>query len=106
MKIVYVLSGETETTVDVTAGTTVMQAALDAGVPGIVAECGGGAMCATCHVYVAPEDAARFGPVGEDEDEMLDCTATPRTEHSRLSCQLVADDDADTVRVTVPERQR
>lgn len=31
-------------------GVSVMQAAMGAGVAGIVAECGSSAMCATCHV--------------------------------------------------------
>jgi ferredoxin, 2Fe-2S len=106
MKIVYALSDGTEVTVDAAPGTSVMQAAIEAGVPGIVAECGGNAMCATCHVYVDPDDADRFGAVDEDEDDMLDCTATGRTERSRLGCQLVAPDDVDVVHVTVPGRQR
>jgi 2Fe-2S ferredoxin len=33
-------------------GSNAMQAATGAGLAGIVGECGGSAMCATCHVYV------------------------------------------------------
>ena len=33
-------------------GVSVMQAATGAGVAGIVAECGGSVMCASCHVIV------------------------------------------------------
>ena len=38
--------------VEVPVGVSVMKAAVNNGVPGIVAECGGSCMCATCHVYV------------------------------------------------------
>ncbi|WP_326835299.1 2Fe-2S iron-sulfur cluster-binding protein [Amycolatopsis rhabdoformis] len=106
MKIVYALTDGTEQTVDAEPRTTVMQAAIEANVPGIVAECGGNAMCATCHVFVEPGAAERFGEVSADEDEMLDCTAAERTELSRLSCQLVPPDDGTVTRVTVPDRQR
>ena len=49
-----------------------MQGAVDNMVDGILAECGGGCACATCHVYV---DEAWLGKVGTAENiekEMLD----------------------------------
>ena len=38
--------------VDVQKGTSVMQAAVDNMIDGIVGECGGSCSCATCHCYV------------------------------------------------------
>ena len=38
--------------VEVPNGDSVMQGAVSHMVPGIVAECGGGLACATCHCYV------------------------------------------------------
>ena len=66
-----------------------MRAAVDNGVEGIVADCGGTMSCATCHVIVPPEWATRLPPPGPDEEAMLAMTAAPREAGSRLSCQLV-----------------
>lgn len=87
----------------VDASTSVMRAALAGGVDGIVGECGGQAMCATCHVYV--EDQTGLPDISEDEDEMLDCTACERTDVSRLGCQLKAGLHFETLRVRIPETQ-
>ena len=91
--------------VEVQAGTSVMRAAIQSGVRGIVGECGGQAMCATCHVYVHPGYLDRLPPIGEDEDEMLEDTAAPRTDRSRLGCQVPLDDALPEVHVDVPPTQ-
>lgn len=89
--------------VEVAEGTSVMRAALDNSVAGIVGECGGQAMCATCHVYVRGD--ADLPEVSDDEDEMLECTVDDRLDNSRLSCQLVAGRDFDEIEVDVAEHQ-
>lgn len=104
-KIIYRSASGTEDYVDTTAGTTVMQAAVSAGIDGIIAECGGNAMCATCHVFVDPERIEEFAAMAADEDEMLDCAVTDRRDNSRLSCQLVVSDDHDGLVVELPEEQ-
>lgn len=86
-------------------GTTVMYAAIAAGVEGIVGECGGAAMCATCHVYVVEEHAAKLPEIGEIEDAMLDSTACERRAESRLSCQLRVSDELDGLVLRLPDRQ-
>lgn len=85
-EITYVQPDGSTSTLDIDPETSVMRAALLGGVPGILGECGGQAMCATCHVYVF--DDAGLPSISEDEDEMLESVATERTERSRLSCQL------------------
>ena len=69
-------------------GHSAMQVATGAGLPGIVAECGGSAMCATCHVYVDEAWADRLPAPLANELEMLECTASERLPNSRLSCQI------------------
>jgi 2Fe-2S ferredoxin len=86
-------------------GVSIMKAAILNGVGNIVGECGGQAMCATCHVIVRPEYREQLPPLGEDEDEMLDCAATARTDGSRLGCQLKAGDHFSTIEVDLPEAQ-
>ncbi|MBE0413717.1 2Fe-2S iron-sulfur cluster-binding protein [Yoonia sp.] len=76
--------------VDAPEGETLMIAATTAGVDGIVAECGGSCMCATCHCLVVsgPTEAL---PVMEDaERDTLEFTAQDMQDTSRLTCQIKA----------------
>lgn len=90
--------------VNVEAGTTVMQAALDNGIDGIIAECGGACSCATCHCYVDDAWMAKTGEPNDIEKDMLDCVLNPEA-NSRLSCQITVSDDMDGLVVRVPESQ-
>lgn len=94
----------TTTVLDVPSGSNVMRGALANGVDGIEGECGGDGICATCHVYIEQCPIA-FPPVDENEDELLDCTASPRRDNSRLSCQLPITDELSTLVVLLPEKQ-
>lgn len=91
-------------TVEIQIGKSVMQGAVLAGIDGIVAECGGELVCATCHVFVQSGTDA-LSEKSSLEDEMLDFTATPRRDTSRLSCQLKMTDDLDGLVVELPEAQ-
>ncbi len=65
-----------------------MRAAVTNGVDGIVGECGGQAMCATCHVYVRPEYARRCPRSATTKTK---CSTAPRPSglaSSRLGCQV------------------
>ena len=83
-------------------GMSVMEAAVQAGVEGIIGECGGTMSCATCHVYVEEgwQDAA--GTPSDFEEAMLDATDAPRLGCSRLSCQLEMAPQIDGIVVRVP----
>lgn len=103
--ITYIQPDSSSRTIEVPAGTSVMQAAVTNDVPGIVGECGGSAMCATCHVHVESGDCDKLPPVSDNEAEMLDFAAAGRQENSRLGCQLVLSDALDALVVKVPETQ-
>jgi ferredoxin, 2Fe-2S len=82
-----------------------MQAATRHGVDGIVAECGGNAMCATCHVYVDESWIGRLTPMSADEDALLDGTAAERLSNSRLSCQIKLADALNGLVLRLPDKQ-
>jgi 2Fe-2S ferredoxin len=104
-RVTYIAHDGKEMTLDVPVGTSVMQAAVLHGVDGIVAECGGSCMCATCHVYVRADQLSLTPAMQPDEDAMLDGTASERRANSRLSCQLVVSPQMDGLVVTMPETQ-
>ena len=68
-------------------------------------ECGGMAMCATCHVYVDPAWVDRLPAKDSMEEDMLDFAWTPDPARSRLTCQLKVSDALDGLRVQMPEKQ-
>lgn len=87
-------------------GVSLMAAATGAGVAGILADCGGAANCATCHVIVDPAWAGRLPAPLARELDMLDCTATERQATSRLACQIWLDATLQGLVVHLPERQQ
>jgi 2Fe-2S ferredoxin len=103
-RITYVEAGGTEHTIDVPVGTTLMQAAVDHAIPGIEGDCGGMCACATCHVYVPESYQAVTGRPQELEAAMLEF-AFDVDQRSRLSCQIVAAEPMDGMRIHMPRRQ-
>jgi ferredoxin, 2Fe-2S len=106
-KITYVHSSGAVTVLDVSEGNSVMRGAVLNGVDGIVGQCGGGAMCGTCHVYVDEQCGVPLPAMKPVEDELLYGTASPRLDNSRLSCQLkiTNPDELDGLVVHLPEKQ-
>lgn len=86
-------------------GSSVMQAAVDAGVGGIAADCGGSLSCGTCHVYVAEAWVDQLPVPGADEQAMLEGVAAERRPGSRLSCQLLLTAAHDGLTVELPAMQ-
>lgn len=103
--VTYVHPDGAEEIVDVSAGESIMQAALANGIDGITAECGGSCMCATCHVYVEDGRLEQAMPINPVENEMLESTASERRPTSRLSCQLAMTPELDGLVVHLPEAQ-
>lgn len=103
-KIIFVDHAGQMRSVDADIGSTVMEAAIRNGVPGIEAECGGACACATCHVYVADEWKERAGAPESMEEDMLDFAFDVRP-NSRLSCQIRVRAELDGLVVTTPKKQ-
>ncbi len=88
--------------IEAEVGSSVMQTAMKIGVEGIIGECGGSAMCATCHVFVDPEWEEATGERNDVEEEMLNDTEVPRQDNSRLSCQIKVTEAMDGLRLYIP----
>jgi ferredoxin, 2Fe-2S len=93
-----------EQDVHVSSGTSVMHAAVDNGIDGIIAECGGACSCATCHCYVDEAWQSKLEDPSAIEKEMIECVLDPEP-NSRLSCQVVVTDELDGLVVRLPENQ-
>jgi 2Fe-2S ferredoxin len=81
-------------------GLSVMKIITNAGVPDLLATCGGACSCATCHVHVDAEWLHLCGSVSETENDLLDCS-DHRDPTSRLSCQIRLGADLDGMKVTI-----
>jgi len=92
-------------TVPCDEGKSLLQTTLEHGVEGLLGDCGGCCSCATCHVAIDPAWHAVLPPISEMEEEMLGCTAEPRTAGSRLACQIVLRPDMNGMLVHLPARQ-
>jgi 2Fe-2S ferredoxin len=102
-KITFVEHDGTEHSVAFDAGESLMQLALDNGVPGIDADCGGECACGTCHV-ILEGNTGGTGQANDEELQMLDLTPE-REDSSRLACQITLSDDMDGMVARLPEFQ-
>jgi len=103
-KIVFVQPDGVRRDIEAPVGITVMEAARQHDVRGVVAQCGGACACATCHVYIEPSWLPRLEPPEEMEEGMLEAAWEPR-DNSRLSCQMHITPELDGLVVTVPNKQ-
>jgi len=103
-KIKYIEHNGEEHEIDVAKGLTVMEGAVQNGIPGIDADCGGSMACATCHIYVNKDWFSKLPEKEIGEDDMLDQAYEPKN-NSRLSCQITVSDELDGLVVHLPERQ-
>jgi 2Fe-2S ferredoxin len=87
VKLIFIEPSGNRREIQAEPGQSVMVAATSAGVDGIVAECGGSCVCATCHCRVVEHGDAL--PTMEDaERDTLEFTSDAMGETSRLTCQI------------------
>lgn len=84
---------------------SLMEAARDNSVPGILADCGGSMVCGTCHVVIAPEWQDRLPPQSDMEREMLEYVPEPQP-NTRLTCQIPVTESLDGLVMRIPAVQR
>ncbi|GAC19068.1 2Fe-2S iron-sulfur cluster-binding protein [Paraglaciecola arctica] len=86
-EIIYITEDGSRHEVEVENGSTVMEGAINNGIEGIVAECGGACACATCHSFIAPEWLDKVPEKDDMEEFMLD-NLDGHKPNSRLTCQI------------------
>ncbi len=96
--------GRTPTVVEGQEGWSIMEIARQEGIPGIDAECGGGMICCTCHIYVGLAWLERVGTPDEMEAALLDMVPDADSS-SRLCCQIILNQELDGIQITVPQKQ-
>jgi ferredoxin, 2Fe-2S len=103
-QVTYIEHNGTAHEIELEEGLSVMRGAVDNGVPGIDADCGGECACATCHVFVEEPWLEKTGEPSEQEASMLSFAATAQP-NSRLSCQITMSAALDGMVVRLPEAQ-
>ena len=103
-KITYISHDNKKNTVEVQAGLSVMEGALQNSIEGIDADCGGSMACATCHVYVSENWLSKIEKIHDAEQDMLDMAYEPK-KNSRLSCQIIVSNELDGLEVVTPSKQ-
>lgn len=83
------------------AGSTLLEIGQAAGMP-LEGTCEGQMACSTCHVIVASEWFGKLPVASDDEEDMLDLAANAGPT-SRLSCQIIVNQDLNGVVVRVPD---
>ncbi|WP_051294603.1 2Fe-2S iron-sulfur cluster-binding protein [Gemmobacter nectariphilus] len=105
MKIMFRTANGATREVEAQPGQSIMELAVHHGIPEIVAQCGGGCSCATCHCYIDPAWPQLAAPASEMEDMLLDGVMAERRATSRLGCQVVLDAGCDGLIVDLPDEQ-
>ena len=103
-RVTFIESDGSEKVVEARNGSSLMDTAVQNGITGILADCGGACTCATCHVYVDPRWLEATGEPAALEKEMLTLAVEPEA-NSRLSCQIRISDALDGLVVRIPDSQ-
>ena len=103
-KITYIEHNGKTHTIEVPAGLSVMEGAVQNDILGIDADCGGSCACATCHAYVEEKWFDKLPKKEDAEEDMLDMAYEPK-KFSRLTCQITVTDDLDGLVVKMPSKQ-
>ena len=90
VNIIFIEESGIRHEIDVPEGEPLMYSARDGGVEGIIAECGGSAMCATCHCYVLDAAEGSLPEIDPAEADTIEFMAHEPQDNSRLTCQVKA----------------
>ena len=100
--ITFIQYDGTEQQVDAEIGASIMQTAMKYDIPGIDADCGGGAVCGTCHCFVETDQAM---PEADEQEAVMLGLRPDREDNSRLACQVQVTESMQDFTVRLPEFQ-
>lgn len=95
VQVTFIEADGTRRAIEAPVGEPLMYPARNAGVRGIIAECGGSAMCATCHCYVVSAADGALSAQKQDEADTVEFNAHEPRENSRLTCQIIVTEALD-----------
>lgn len=100
IRVQFTTADGTTTQVDGETGDSLMEVAMNHGIDGIYAECGGGCSCGTCRVVVADDWIGLTGTAGEIELALLEDAGLEHP-NARLACQIELVPDLDGIAVRI-----
>jgi len=103
-KIVFIEHNGERHEVDAEPGRSVMQAAVENAVPGIVADCSGSCSCGTCHGFVDASWISLIPRASAAERALLEGLLELQS-NSRLTCQITVSATIDGMIVRLPKSQ-
>jgi 2Fe-2S ferredoxin len=103
-KITFIEHNATAHTVEAEVDRSVMQAAIDHGVPGIIAQCGGCCSCGTCHGFIDEAWLPRIPPAQAEEKSLVEGLIEVQ-DNSRLTCQITMAPGLDGLVIRLPKSQ-
>ena len=101
-KITYKDQQGNSKTFDIENGLSVLEGAIQNEIPGIDADCGGGAICGTCLCFV---EVSGDLPAPDVQESAMLGLRPDRADNSRLACQIVVTADTADLTVRLPEFQ-
>jgi 2Fe-2S ferredoxin len=102
-KVLFIDACGQQHPLEVSIGQSLMQAAVNDGLPGILADCGGNGACGTCYVHVDERWTQRMPPPKACETELIECLDEARAT-SRLCCQIEMRQEYEGLVVRVPAK--
>ena len=92
--------GTLDAEIDAKHGTRLLDIAWAAKQP-LEGACEGVMACSTCHVIVDKADFEKLPRASDEEEDLLDLAAHA-TRTSRLACQIILDDEMESLGVRIP----
>ena len=88
--VYFIRTNNEKVCVEVPEGTTLMQAAREAKLREIPADCGGNCACATCHIKIDETWISKIGKLNESsfEGTLIEYEKNYDPNFSRLGCQI------------------